>query len=125
MMASRPPCLLSLSLPSPSYKKTSRCCCHRGRRLLLLRRAMPGACQDLSTITPTPRHQSMAQLERGSLLVGGRELLVRAPPNVTLRPAGAGVADDEAAAASGAAFLGARAAAASSRHVFSVGNLGR
>jgi len=62
----------------------------------------------------------MAQLERGSLLVGGRELLVRAPPNVTLRPAGAGVA-----AASGAAFLGARAAAASSRHVFSVGNLAR
>ncbi|XP_066343088.1 probable galactinol--sucrose galactosyltransferase 2 [Miscanthus floridulus] len=122
MLASRPPCSLSLSLPSPSYK-TSRCCCHRGRRLLLLRRAMLGACQDLSTITPTLRQQSMAQLERGSLLVGGRELLVRAPPNVTLRPAGAGVADDEAAAASGAAFLGARAAAASSRHVFSVGNL--
>lgn len=86
-----------------------------------------GACQDLSTVTPTPRpQQSMARLERGSLLVGGRELLVRAPPNVTLRPAGAGVADDEAAAtASGAAFLGARAAAASSRHVFSVGNLAR
>nr|AWA44843.1 hypothetical protein SS52A01_000002 [Saccharum spontaneum] len=83
---------------------------------------MPGGYQEISTITPTPRQQSMAQLERGSLLVGGRELLVRALPNVTLRPAGAGVADDEAAA-SGAAFLGARAAAASSRHVFSVGHL--
>lgn len=63
----------------------------------------------------------MAQLQRGSVLVGGRELLVRAPPNVNLRPAGAGVADG--GAASGAAFLGARAPAASSRHVFSVGNL--
>jgi hypothetical protein len=65
----------------------------------------------------------MAQLQRGSVLVGGRELLVRAPPNVNLRPAGAGVADG--GAASGAAFLGARAPAASSRHVFSVGNLAR
>jgi hypothetical protein len=62
-----------------------------------------------------------AQLERGSLLVGGRELLVRAPPNVTLRPAGEAAAADD----SGAAFLGATAAAASSRHVFSVGNLAR
>jgi hypothetical protein len=82
---------------------------------------MPGGYQEISTITPTLRQQSMAQLERGSLLVGGRELLVRAPPNVTLRPAGAGVADDDARAA----FLGARAAAASSRHVFSVGHLAR
>jgi hypothetical protein len=111
---------LPLPLPSLSYK-TSRCCCHRSRRLV--RSAMPGACQDLSTITPTPRRQSMAQLQRGSVLVGGRELLVRAPPNVNLRPAGAGVADG--GAASGAAFLGARAPAASSRHVFSVGNLAR
>jgi len=74
-----------------------------------------------STVMPTPRQQMMAQLEHGSLLVGGRELLARAPPNVTLRPAG--VADAEAAP--GAAFLGARAAEPSSRHVFSVGTLAR
>lgn len=65
----------------------------------------------------SPR-QMTAQLERGSLLVGGRELLARAPPNVTLRT---GVAD----AAPGAAFLGARAAAPSSRHVFSIGTLAK
>lgn len=51
-------------------------------------------------------------------MVGGRELLARAPPNVTLRPA-------DAEAAPGAAFLGARAAAPSSRHVFPVGTLAR
>jgi len=68
-----------------------------------------------STVMPTPRQQMMAQLEHGSLLVGGRELLARAPPNVTLGPAGV----------PGAAFLGARAAEPSSRHVFSVGTLAR
>jgi hypothetical protein len=67
---------------------------------------------------PLPRQtQTMARLEHGSLLVTGRELLARAPPNVTLRPAGAD--------ADAAAFLGARAAAPSSRHVFSVGTLSR
>ncbi|XP_004975984.2 probable galactinol--sucrose galactosyltransferase 2 [Setaria italica] len=118
LMSPRPPC--SLPLPSPSYKNISGCCCHRGRRLLV-RRAMPVASQHLSTATPLPppspqRQQMMARLEHGSLMVGGRELLARAPPNVTLRPA-------DAEAAPGAAFLGARAAAPSSRHVFPVGTL--
>jgi hypothetical protein len=82
------------------------------------------ASQHLSTATPSPspppqRQQQMtARLEHGSLIVGGRELLARAPPNVTLRPA-------DAEAAPGAAFLGARAAAPSSRHVFPVGTLAR
>ncbi|KAL5216639.1 hypothetical protein ABZP36_008040 [Zizania latifolia] len=60
-----------------------------------------------------PRSQTMARLERGSLLVRGREILARAPPNVALRPA----------VAPGAAFLGATASAPSSRHVFSLGAL--
>lgn len=72
----------------------------------------PAASQHHGTATPPQR---MAQLEHGSLLVGGRELLARAPPNVALRHAGD--ADPRAA------FLGARAAAPSSRHVFSVGSL--
>ncbi|PUZ47661.1 hypothetical protein GQ55_7G184500 [Panicum hallii var. hallii] len=114
MMSSRPPC--PLPLPSPSYK-ISRCCRHRCSRLL--RRAMSVASQHLSTVTPTPRRQMMARLEHRSLMVGGRELLARAPRNVTLRPAGVADAD----AAPGAAFLGATAAEPSSRHVFSVGTL--
>uniref|UniRef100_A0A0E0KRY9 galactinol--sucrose galactosyltransferase n=1 Tax=Oryza punctata TaxID=4537 RepID=A0A0E0KRY9_ORYPU len=62
-----------------------------------------------------PRSEKMARLERGSLVVGGRELLERAPPNVALRPA--------VVAPGGAAFLGATAPAPSSRHVFSLGTL--
>jgi hypothetical protein len=59
----------------------------------------------------------MARLERGSLVVGGRELLERAPPSVALRrPA-------VVASPGGAAFLGATAPAPSSRHVFSLGTL--
>jgi hypothetical protein len=58
------------------------------------------------------------QLDGGSLLVGGRELLAQSPPEVTLR---AGVAD----AAPAAAFLGARAAAPFSRHVFSLGTISK
>ncbi|KAM0847426.1 hypothetical protein ACQ4PT_055008 [Festuca glaucescens] len=89
----------------------------------LIRGAMPlvvPAC-------PSSRHPSAAasarqmtttRLEGGSLLVGGRELLAQSPPEVTLR---AGVAD----AAPGAAFLGARAAAPSSRHVFSLGTISK
>ncbi|EEE61203.1 hypothetical protein OsJ_15213 [Oryza sativa Japonica Group] len=51
----------------------------------------------------------MARLERGSLVVGGRELLERAPPSVALRrPA-------VVASPGGAAFLGATAQAPSSR----------
>ncbi|KAF0891670.1 hypothetical protein E2562_010888 [Oryza meyeriana var. granulata] len=59
----------------------------------------------------------MAQLERGSVVVGGRELLASAPPNVALRPA----------VSPGAAFLGATAPAPapSSRHVFPLGTLAR
>ncbi|WVZ86141.1 hypothetical protein U9M48_032974 [Paspalum notatum var. saurae] len=111
--APRPPC--ALRLPFPSYYMIPRCCRHRGRRHF--RGAMPAASQRLSAVafTPPPGEQGMAQLEHGSLLVGGRELLARAPPNVTLRHAGV--------AAPGGAFLGATAAAPSSRHVFSVGTM--
>ncbi|CAL5026831.1 unnamed protein product [Urochloa decumbens] len=123
LMSPRLPC--SLPLPSPpSYKNISGCCC---RRLLTHRAAMPVAAQHLSTATPTPpptpqRQQQMmaARLEHGSLHVGGRELLARAPPNVTLRPAGVAGAE---VAPGAAAFLGARAAAPSSRHVFPIGTL--
>jgi hypothetical protein len=58
------------------------------------------------------------RLEGRSLLVGGRELLAQSPPEVTLR---AGVDG----AAPGAAFLGATAAAPSSRHVFSLGTISK
>ncbi|KAL6652516.1 hypothetical protein ACP70R_011441 [Stipagrostis hirtigluma subsp. patula] len=105
---------------APRYNSPWRC--RRGRHL---RRAMPvvavaaasdnvGSTATAADAPPLPRE--MARLEHGSLLVGGRKLLARAPPNVTLRPAGA---------APGAAFLGATAAAPSSRHVFSVGTLAR
>ncbi|CAN6228565.1 unnamed protein product [Urochloa humidicola] len=110
-------------LPSPPYKNIAA-------SRLLGRKAMPVAShsqsQYLSTATPTPqptlqRQQMMtARLEHGSLHVGGRELLARAPPNVTLRPAGVADAEDAPGAA---AFLGARAAAPSSRHVFPIGTL--
>ena len=65
----------------------------------------------------SPRQMTTTtRLERGALLVGGRELLTGAPPEVTLR---AGFAD----AAPAAAFLGTRAAAPSSRHVFPLGTI--
>jgi hypothetical protein len=66
----------------------------------------------------SPRQMATTRLERGHLLLGGRELLTRAPSEVTLR---AGVAE----AAPGAAFLGARAAAPSSRHVFLLGTIAK
>nr|CAB3484883.1 unnamed protein product [Digitaria exilis] len=118
-MAPRAPCY-TLPLPSPpSYKNISGC---YGRRLARRAMSVEAASQHhLGTATPTAQQQQQqmtARLEGGSLLVGGRELLAGAPPNVTLRPAEA-----EAEAAPGAAFLGARAAAPSSRHVFSVGTL--
>ena len=69
-----------------------------------------------ATADGSPPQMATTRLERGSLLVGGRELLSQCPPEATLR---AGVAD----AAPGAAFLGARAAAPSSRHVFSLGTI--
>ncbi|KAL6882537.1 hypothetical protein ACP4OV_011227 [Aristida adscensionis] len=99
----------------------------RGRHL---RRAMPFAsaaaasCHSSSLCTavtpppPPPRcPPQMPRLDHGSLLLGERQLLARSPPSVTFRPAG------PSAAAPGAAFLGARAAAPSSRHVFSLGTL--
>ena len=64
----------------------------------------------------TTRQMTTTHIERGALLVGGRELLAGAPPEVSLR---AGVADEAPAAA----FLGARAAAPSSRHVFPLGTI--
>ncbi|XP_044324882.1 probable galactinol--sucrose galactosyltransferase 2 [Triticum aestivum] len=69
-----------------------------------------------ATADGSPPQMATTRLERGSLLVGGRELLSQCPPEVTLRAA---VAD----AAPGAAFLGASAAAPSSRHVFSLGTI--
>uniref|UniRef100_A0A0D9ZM80 galactinol--sucrose galactosyltransferase n=1 Tax=Oryza glumipatula TaxID=40148 RepID=A0A0D9ZM80_9ORYZ len=70
-----------------------------------------------SAAVACPRSEEMARLERGSLVVGGRELLERAPPSVALRrPA-------VVASPGGAAFLGATAPAPSSRHVFSLGTL--
>ncbi|XP_062184232.1 probable galactinol--sucrose galactosyltransferase 2 [Phragmites australis] len=95
----------SLRPSSPQYKNSPH--------------ASPAAqCrQPPSTVTPPSR--KMAQLEHGSLLVGGRELLARVPPNVSLRPAGVKDADT----ALRAAFVGAKADAPSSRHVFSIGTL--
>uniref|UniRef100_A0A0E0H281 galactinol--sucrose galactosyltransferase n=1 Tax=Oryza nivara TaxID=4536 RepID=A0A0E0H281_ORYNI len=70
-----------------------------------------------SAAVACPRSEEMARLERGSLVVGGRELLERAPPSVALRrPAVVASPGD-------AAFLGATAPAPSSRHVFSLGTL--
>lgn len=71
-----------------------------------------------ATADGSPPQMATTRLERGSLLVGGLELLSQCPPEVTLR---AGVADS----APGAAFLGARAAAPSSRHVFSLGTIAK
>ncbi|CAN6235384.1 unnamed protein product [Urochloa humidicola] len=114
LMSPRPP------LPPPPYKNII--IISASSRLLVPRRAaMPVASQQLSTSTPMPQRQQQmmttARLEHGSLQVGGRKLLARAPTNVTLRPAG------NAEAAPGAAFLGATAAAPSSRHVFPLGTL--
>uniref|UniRef100_A0ACD5V596 Uncharacterized protein n=2 Tax=Avena sativa TaxID=4498 RepID=A0ACD5V596_AVESA len=68
--------------------------------------------------SPRQMTTTTTRLESGTLLVGGRELLARSPPEVTLR---AGVAD----AAPGAAFLGTRAAVPSSRHVFPLGTIAK
>nr|CAB3487407.1 unnamed protein product [Digitaria exilis] len=120
-MAPRAPCY-TLSLPSPpSYKNISGCYgCRLARRAMSVEasQSQPHLGTAVTPTTPPPQRQQQmtARLERGSLLVGGRELLAGAPPNVTLRPA-------DADAAPGAAFLGARAAAPSSRHVFPVGTL--
>ncbi|CAN6239878.1 unnamed protein product [Urochloa humidicola] len=122
-MSPRPPCSRP-PLPPPPYKNIISA----SSRLLVQRRAaMPVASQNISTVAlaptpPTPQRQQMmtARLEHGLLKVGGRELLARAPSNVTLRPAGVTGAEDAPGAA---AFLGARAAAPSSRHVFSLGAL--
>ncbi|PNT61306.1 probable galactinol--sucrose galactosyltransferase 2 [Brachypodium distachyon] len=105
---------LSPSLPAPLAAAPPRYN-SRGRGAMPVVAASPG--QPSSTADAPPlQMMTTTRLERGSLLVGGRELLARAPPDVTLRAA---VADD----APGAAFLGARAAAPSSRHVFSVGTI--
>ncbi|TVU15548.1 hypothetical protein EJB05_39073, partial [Eragrostis curvula] len=112
------------SLPpllQPRYKGP-RCGIRRGQLRLSMPVAAAAASQSLSSAaapaddTPSRSRQMMARLEQGSVVVAGRELLARAPPNVTLSPAGD---------ATSAAFLGARAAAPSSRHVFSVGTLAR
>uniref|UniRef100_A0ACD5UCR8 Uncharacterized protein n=1 Tax=Avena sativa TaxID=4498 RepID=A0ACD5UCR8_AVESA len=99
-----------------SSRNFSRCCS-------IIRGAMPlvaSACPfpRLPSAAASPRQMTTTRLEGGSLLLSGRELLAQSPPEVTLR---AGVAD----AAPGSAFLGARAAAASSRHVFSLGTISK
>ncbi|CAM0904155.1 unnamed protein product [Alopecurus aequalis] len=76
----------------------------------------PRAAHVVVVAEATTRQMTTTHLERGALVVGGRELLAGAPPEVSLR---AGVAD----AAPGAAFLGVRAAAPSSRHVFPLGTI--
>ncbi|GJN27258.1 hypothetical protein PR202_gb15264 [Eleusine coracana subsp. coracana] len=106
--------LLLPSFPPPRYK-TPRCRGRGGHLRLIPMPVVAAASHSLSSAADAPpcsgQTQTMARLEHGSLLVAGRELLARAPPNVTLRPAG------------DAAFLGARADAPSSRHVFSIGTL--
>uniref|UniRef100_A0A8R7TJJ6 galactinol--sucrose galactosyltransferase n=1 Tax=Triticum urartu TaxID=4572 RepID=A0A8R7TJJ6_TRIUA len=107
------PCSTSTAVRRPP-RHISRC---RG----LLRGAMSvvaaaASTHPSATADGSPPQMATTRLERGSLLVGGRELISQCPPEVTLR---AGVA----LAAPGAAFLGARAAAPSSRHVFSLGTI--